>query len=115
MNRSRQTVPVRVRTRWLDFSPAFHWWAARTIETVLQPFASHISSVTVRIADVENDLDSRRCVIQIVTKPSGFVSASAIGTSPFESADRAIVRGRAILQRRLGGEATGRVPLRRAA
>ena len=51
MNRSRQTVPVRVRTRWLDFSPAFHWWAARTVESVLQPFASHISCVTVRIAD----------------------------------------------------------------
>jgi hypothetical protein len=27
MQTSQTTFPVHVRTRWLDFSPAFHWHA----------------------------------------------------------------------------------------
>jgi hypothetical protein len=109
MQTSQTTFPVHVQTRWLDFSPAFHWHTARKIESALRPFASQISSVTVRITDVQGDLDSRRCAIQIMTKPSGFVSASAIGVGPYESADRATERGRSILERQVAGKAHDRV------
>jgi ribosome-associated translation inhibitor RaiA len=93
--------PVHVRTRWIDFSPALRWYTARKIESALQPFASRIRSVYVRITDVPDDLDSRTCAIQVLIKPFAFASASATGADPYESVDRATQRVRSIVQRRL--------------
>jgi hypothetical protein len=99
------TFPVNVQTRWLDFSPAFRWHTVRKIESSLQPFASRIRSVTVRITDADGDLVGRKCLIQVVMHPRGFFSASATGAGPYESAERAIARVRAVMHRRLPTEA----------
>jgi len=101
--------PVHVQTGWLDFSPSLQWYAARTAESSLEPFASRIRSVTIRFTDVEGDLDRRKCVIHVVLKPSGFVSESATGTDTYESVDRAIARLRAVMPRRLVGDGISRV------
>ena len=103
------TFPVHVQTGWVDFSPALQWYAARTAESSLEPFATRIRSVTVRITDVEGDLERRKCVIHAVLNPSGFVSESATGTDPYDSVNRAIARLRAAMPRRLAGDGVSRV------
>jgi hypothetical protein len=90
----------------VDFSPALRWYTARKVESLLEPFASRIRSVAVRITDVEGDLDRRKCVIHAVLSPSGFVSEAALG---MESVDRAAARLRAAMPRRLVGDGISRV------
>jgi hypothetical protein len=101
------TFPVNVQTRWLDFSPALRWHTARKVESSLQPFASRIRLVTVRITDAGSDLVARRCLIQVVMHPRLFFSASAIAAGSYKSVDTAIARVRAIMDRRLFTEAEG--------
>ncbi len=103
------TFPVHVQTGWVDFSPALRWYTARKVESLLEPFASRIRSVAVRITDVEGDLDRRKCVIHAVLSPSGFVSEAALGMDPYESVDRAAARLRAAMPRRLVGDGISRV------
>jgi hypothetical protein len=97
--------PINVQTRWLDFSPALRWYTARKVECSLQPYASRIRSVTVRITDIDTDLDSRNCLIHVIVHPRTFVSASAIGGDACESVERAVHRVRTTMRQRLGTEA----------
>jgi hypothetical protein len=100
MEGARVVFPVHVRTRWIDFSPALRWYTARTLESALQPFASRIRSIYVRITDVPGDFDSRTCTIQVLIKPFAFASASATGADAHDAVDGATERVRAIVQRR---------------
>jgi hypothetical protein len=90
------------------------WKTAQQVESLLQPFASSIRCVNVRITDVDGDLDSRRRLIQVVINPLGFVSTSAVGADPYESVERAVARVRGSLNRRLSKEAETSEVLRAA-
>jgi hypothetical protein len=81
-------LPVHVYTGWIDFSPALQWYAAHKVRSALSTVASHVRSVTVRIADHEShDPSTRLCVIDVTLKAAGTISATATGTTVWQAVD----------------------------
>lgn len=72
--------PVRVRTGWVDYSPAVHTYAGTTVARALGGVAAHVRSVTVRIADYEpHDPATRLCAIEVELTSGRTVAATATG------------------------------------
>ena len=91
MQTTQQTFPVQVRTGWIDFSPALHWFATQRVRSALRPIASRVRAVTVRIADHEpHDPSTRLCAIDITLNPAGTISATSTGRNVCELVDLAI-------------------------
>ena len=81
---------VHVRTGWIDFSPALHWYATQKVRSVLRPVASRVRAVTVRIADHEpHDPSTRLCAIDVTLKSARTISATSVGRNVYELVDRA--------------------------
>jgi hypothetical protein len=100
--------PIDVHTGWVDYSPALHWHATQTLRARLGPLASFISRVRVRIKNHHAaHLDTRKCVIQVWLRTSGWVSAFAHGDDVYETVTRAAVRAQADVQRRIPGKRDG--------
>ena len=90
MQTTQHTFPIHVRTRWIDFSPALHWYATQKVRSALRPVASRVRAVTVRIADHEpHDPSTKLCAIDVALKPAGTIAATATGTNLCELVDRA--------------------------
>jgi hypothetical protein len=90
MQSTTHTFPVHVRTGWIDFSPALHWYATRRVKAALRPVAPCIRSVSVRFADPElRDVGSRECTIDVALKSNGAVSTTVAGADLYEVVDRA--------------------------
>jgi hypothetical protein len=90
MQTAQQPFRVQVRTGWIDFSPALHWYATQKVRSALRPVAARIRAVTVRIADHEpHDPSMRLCAIDVSLKPAGTISATSTGRSVCELVDRA--------------------------
>ena len=90
MQTTQHTFPIHVRTGWIDFSPALHWYATQKVRSALRPVASRVRAVTVRIADHEaHDPSTRLCAIDVTLKPAGITSATATGRNVCELVDRA--------------------------
>ena len=90
MQTAQHPFPVQVQTGWIDFSPALHWYATQKVRSVLQPVASRVRAVTVRIADHEpHDPATRLCAIDVRLKPAGAISATSTGRNVCELVDRA--------------------------
>lgn len=90
MTSSVLTVPVALRTGWIDFSPALHWRAARTMALALRPFASCVRAVTIDLTHHEpSSLEARRCTVEVGLKPSGRLITTVTGTDSHELIDRA--------------------------
>jgi hypothetical protein len=83
--------PVHLRTGWVDYSPALHWYAGQKVRSVLTGFAPRIRSVSVRIADHEaHDVASRRCTIDVTLKSGVVVSAESTGAALEDLVDRTL-------------------------
>lgn len=107
MSQATQAFPVHVRMRWLDFSPALHWYARRRIEHALRRFAARIHRVNVQIADgngPRGGADDKRCEIEVFLHPSGSLLVSGAASDPYLSVDRAVRRARAIVRGHVGRE-----------
>jgi hypothetical protein len=90
MQTAQHPFPVHVRTGWIDFSPALHWYATHKVKTALRPVASRVRAVTVRFADHEpHDPSTRLCAIDVGVKPAGTISATSAGRNVYELVDRA--------------------------
>jgi Sigma 54 modulation protein / S30EA ribosomal protein len=90
METTQHPFPVQVRTGWIDFSPALHWYAAQKVRSALRPVASRVRSVTVRVADHEpHDPATRLCAVDVSLRPTGTVSATSTGGNVSELVDRA--------------------------
>ena len=91
MRHALQRFPVDVRTGWMDYSPAFHYYASQRIRSRLAAFASQIRAVTVRISqDEPHTTAQRHCEIEVMTTHAGQVSASSVGVKLFTLLDRAV-------------------------
>ena len=98
---------VDLQTSWTDFSPALHWDTSRTVRATLRRFSARIRSVKVRItSDRIDDLNTRRCTMEVAMKPYGLVSASVTGVDLQEIVELGAIRLRAEIQQRLSGEST---------
>jgi ribosome-associated translation inhibitor RaiA len=91
--------PIHVRTRWLDFSPALHWYTRTRLEAALRSSASRIRWVNVRISDGDGSPGERICDVEVVLKPDGLVAASATSPDPYRAADAAARRARIVVRR----------------
>jgi ribosome-associated translation inhibitor RaiA len=90
MQTAQQPFPVHVRTGWIDYSPALHWYATQKVRSALRSVASRIRAVTVRIADHEpHDPSTRLCAIDVSVKPTGTISATSTGRNVCELIDHA--------------------------
>lgn len=88
-NRSR-TVPVTLRTGWIDFSPALHAHAAHSMALALRPFASCVRAVTIDLTEHEpSSLERRRCTVEVVLEPHGMLTTTVTGVDVRELIDRA--------------------------
>ena len=89
MHTADHIFPVYLRTGWVDYSPALHWYAGQKVRSVLAGFASRIRSVSVRIADHDvHDVASRRCTIDVALKSGGVVTAESTGADLEALVDR---------------------------
>lgn len=105
MTRASGLFPVHLRMRWLDFSPALHWYATRRIETALRRFADRVRYVDVQIADANGPRrgpDDKTCEIEVFLHPSGTLKVSDAADDPYLTVDRAVRRLRAAVRGRLG-------------
>jgi ribosome-associated translation inhibitor RaiA len=100
MTLSQESFPVRIRTRWLDFSPALHWYAQRRTAFAFRRFAARVRRVDVVIADSNGPRggDDKICEIEVFLNPAGSILVSARSDDPYQSVDRAIRRARASLR-----------------
>lgn len=90
MQTAQHPFPVQVRTGWIHFSPALHWYARQKARAALRPVASRVRAVTVRIADHEpHDPSTRLCAIDVSLKPGGTITATSTGRNVCELVDRA--------------------------
>ena len=91
MHTTQDRFPVHVYTGWIDFSPALHWYAAHIVRSALSVVASHVGTVTVRVADHEShDPSMRLCVIDVTVKASGAtISATATGRNAWQAVEGA--------------------------
>jgi hypothetical protein len=90
MQTAQHPFPVHLRTGWIDFSPALHWYVTQKVRSALRPVASRVRAVTVRIADGEpHDPSTRLCAIDVTLKPAGTISATSSGGNVCELVDRA--------------------------
>jgi ribosome-associated translation inhibitor RaiA len=101
-------LAVRLRMRWLDFSPALHFYATRRIETALRRFADRVRSVEAVIADANGPRrgpDDKICEIELFLHPTGSIKVSDAADDPYLAVDRATRRLRALVRARLGRHA----------
>lgn len=88
MQSTQRSFPVRVRTGWIDFSPALHAYTRKTVTRTLGSVGSRIRSVTVRFADPEpHHPAARLCVMDVELTPVGTLSATATGPNPQDLVD----------------------------
>ena len=88
MHTTQDRFPVHVYTGWIDFSPSLHWYAAHNVRSALAAVASHVRSVTVRVADHEShDPSMRLCVIDVTLKAGGTISATATGRNVWQAVE----------------------------
>jgi putative sigma-54 modulation protein len=91
----QESIGVRVRMRWLDFSPALHHYTTRRIEIALRRVAAKIRGVTVQIADTNGPRggpDDKICEVEVLLRPAGSLTVSANAPDPYLAVDRS--RGR---------------------
>lgn len=102
---AQESIVVRVRMRWLDFSPALHHYTTRRIEVALRRFASRIRLVTVQIADTNGPRhapDDKLCEIEVLLQPAGSLTVSASAADAYLAVDRAVRRARAVVRGHVG-------------
>ena len=115
MQTTQHTFPVQVRTGWIDFSPALHWYATQRVRSALRPIASRVRAVTVRLADHEpHDPSTRLCAIEVTLKPAGAISATSTGRNVCKLVDLAMEASLEKLRERHETDA-GHAPLSRIA
>jgi ribosome-associated translation inhibitor RaiA len=95
-------MPIHIRTRWLDYSPALHAHARTRVESALHPWRSHVGRVMVRIADVDGAPRARSCAIAVSLDQGGWVSALAVDDDAYRAVDAAARRIRSVVRRRIG-------------
>lgn len=80
--------PIDVHTGWVDFSPALRYHASEQARARLAGYASRIRSVSIRISDdAPDDVNGRRCEVQVSTTDAGPVTASATGADLYAIVD----------------------------
>jgi ribosome hibernation promoting factor len=105
MKHVQESFPVRLRMRWLDFSPALQWYATRRVEIALRRFASRIREVNVLIADSNGPrggADDKACEIDVHLQPSGSLTVSSAAPDAYLAVDRAVRRARAVVRGHVG-------------
>ena len=83
--------PIDVHTGWVDFSPALRYHASQEARSRLAGFAPQIRSVSIRISDeAPDEINSRRCEVEVSTIDAGPVTASATGEDLFAIVDHGL-------------------------
>lgn len=96
-----ESFPIRLRMRWLDFSPALHLHATRRIEFALGRFAPQIRSINVVIADENgprNGPNDKVCEIELQLHRGGTLAVSAAAPDPYQCVERAARKASAVMR-----------------
>jgi hypothetical protein len=105
MRNTQPPFPIDVRTGWVDYSPAFHYYASQRVRSRLADFTPRVRSVTVRVSDDGlHDIADRRCEIEVLTKQVGLISASPVGADLEALVDRAVESVVQMMHQRLRAE-----------
>jgi hypothetical protein len=108
MRNARLPFPIRVRTRWGDYSPALHYHVSQRISAGLSGCAAQIRAVAVRIRDDElHNIAQRRCEIEVTTTDAGRISASSVGINLFSLVDHTVDAVVAMLRQHTSVEPQG--------
>lgn len=96
-------MELSIRHRHLDMSEPLEAYIARRLRFAIGAFDSRITSVDVRVADVNGPRGGidKRCIITVLMRPIGRVFALAMESDAYSAVDRAATRIRAVLVRTL--------------
>lgn len=96
-------MELSIRGRHLALSDPLKRYAMRRLRFSVGAFDSHISSIDVRLTDVNGPRGGidKQCLIAVILQPIGRVFVRAMGSDAYAAIDRAATRIRTVVVRKL--------------